>query len=62
MFLHAHTVAFGWPHGADFAINAPLPPELGALIDQLASRAGGGRSGAVRAPRNLRGATPPRAR
>jgi 23S rRNA pseudouridine955/2504/2580 synthase len=39
MFLHAHSLSFSWPHGADFSINAPLPPQLAAVIDQLAGRA-----------------------
>ena len=36
MFLHAHTLSFDWP-GTDksFSISQPLPPELGAVIDQL---------------------------
>ncbi len=33
MFLHAHSVSFEWPQGADgglFSASAPLPPELSA--------------------------------
>ena len=35
MFLHAHSVSFHWPQGGEFSINTPLPPELGAVLDQL---------------------------
>ena len=36
MFLHAHTLSFDWPgSGKSFSINQPLPPELGAVIDEL---------------------------
>jgi 23S rRNA pseudouridine955/2504/2580 synthase len=42
MFLHAHSVSFRWPQGGEFSVNTPLPPELAAVLDTLAS---------VRAPR-----------
>jgi 23S rRNA pseudouridine955/2504/2580 synthase len=39
MFLHAHQVSFTWPEtGAEFSANAPLPPELAAIIDKLADK------------------------
>jgi 23S rRNA pseudouridine955/2504/2580 synthase len=38
MFLHAHSVSFEWPAGGEFSVNTPLPPELAATIDQLASK------------------------
>jgi len=38
MFLHAHSVSFAWPHGGEFSVNSPLPPELAAVLDELASR------------------------
>jgi 23S rRNA pseudouridine955/2504/2580 synthase len=38
MFLHAHSVSFAWPSGNEFSINTPLPPELAAVLDALASR------------------------
>ena len=38
MFLHASSVSFTWPdRGTAFSVNAPLPPELGAVIDALAT-------------------------
>jgi 23S rRNA pseudouridine955/2504/2580 synthase len=50
MFLHASSVSFTWPdRGTEFSVNAPLPPDLGAVIDALAAegsssrRRGGGR-------------------
>jgi len=36
MFLHAHTIAFSWPGGGEFAASAPLPAELAAVLDALA--------------------------
>jgi 23S rRNA pseudouridine955/2504/2580 synthase len=58
MFLHAHSLSFSWPQGGEFSINTPLPPELAAVIDRLASlprrigrtsaRAGGSRTRAAR--------------
>ena len=46
IFLHAHSVAFDWPgSGVPFHVSAPLPPELGAVIDQL-PRVRGKRRGA----------------
>jgi 23S rRNA pseudouridine955/2504/2580 synthase len=38
MFLHASSVSFQWPQGGEFSINAPLPPDLGAVLDQLAAQ------------------------
>jgi 23S rRNA pseudouridine955/2504/2580 synthase len=39
MFLHAHQVSFTWPEsGAEFSANAPLPPELAAVVDKLADK------------------------
>lgn len=36
LFLHAHSLAFTWPDtGKRFSIQAPLPPELQAVIDHL---------------------------
>jgi 23S rRNA pseudouridine955/2504/2580 synthase len=42
MFLHAASVSFAWPHGGVFSVNTPLPPQLGAVLEQLAARAAGG--------------------
>jgi 23S rRNA pseudouridine955/2504/2580 synthase len=39
MFLHAHSVSFSWPQGADFSVNTPLPPELAQLLEKLAALA-----------------------
>lgn len=36
MFLHASSVSFVWPEkGTEFSVNAPLPPELSRVIDEL---------------------------
>jgi 23S rRNA pseudouridine955/2504/2580 synthase len=35
MFLHAHSLAFTWPDGAEASFSAPLPPELRAVLDRL---------------------------
>jgi 23S rRNA pseudouridine955/2504/2580 synthase len=37
MFLHAQSVSFQWPNAGEFSVNTPLPPELAATIDRLAS-------------------------
>jgi 23S rRNA pseudouridine955/2504/2580 synthase len=37
MFLHAHSVSFTWPQGKEFSVNTPLPPQLAAVLDALAS-------------------------
>ena len=38
MFLHASSISFTWPdRGTDFSVNAPLPAELGAVIDALSA-------------------------
>ncbi len=40
MFLHAHQVSFTWPEsGTEFSVNAPLPPELAAVVDTLGDKA-----------------------
>ena len=37
MFLHAHSIAFVWPEtGEEFRVDAPLPPELSAVLTALA--------------------------
>jgi 23S rRNA pseudouridine955/2504/2580 synthase len=37
MFLHASSLSFTWPQsGEPFSVNAPLPPELKAVLDRLA--------------------------
>jgi 23S rRNA pseudouridine955/2504/2580 synthase len=56
MFLHAHSISFDWPEGGQFSINTPLPADLGALIDRLATmkkpeRPGAARAAAARAPK-----------
>ncbi|MBV8405531.1 MAG: RluA family pseudouridine synthase [Gammaproteobacteria bacterium] len=56
MFLHAHSLGFSWPRGGEFSINTPLPTELAALIDVLASGGGDARRRSVRAA-----GSPPRA-
>lgn len=38
MFLHAHSMSFEWPQGGTFSASAPLPPELGAVLDRLPSK------------------------
>jgi 23S rRNA pseudouridine955/2504/2580 synthase len=38
MFLHAHSVSFSWPQGADFSVNTPLPPDLAQVIETLAAQ------------------------
>jgi 23S rRNA pseudouridine955/2504/2580 synthase len=35
MFLHAHSLAFAWPDGAEQSFSAPLPPDLRGLLDRL---------------------------
>lgn len=63
MFLHAHSLSFTWPQGVEFSINTPLPPELAAVIDELAPT-GAGRDATRRtkAGGSRRRAKPPRAR
>jgi 23S rRNA pseudouridine955/2504/2580 synthase len=42
MFLHAHAISFVWPDTEQqFAVSAPLPKELGAVVDALAERGSG---------------------
>jgi len=61
MFLHAHSLSFAWPQGGEFSVNAPLPQELAALLEALATA--GPRSAApLRAGGNPRRAARPRAR
>ncbi len=76
MFLHAHSISFNWPEGGQFSVNTPLPPDLGAIVDQLTTmrkperrgshRSGTGPTAAARAsPKatgNRRPAARPRAR
>lgn len=38
MFLHASSVGFTWPQGAEFSVNAPLPAGLAAVLEELAER------------------------
>ena len=61
MFLHAHSVSFAWPQGGEFSVNSPLPPQLAALLDELAARHTKA-SGGLRAGGNRRRAASPRAR
>jgi 23S rRNA pseudouridine955/2504/2580 synthase len=44
MFLHASSVSFTWPQGGPFSVNTPLPPELAAVLDELARTQRGGRA------------------
>ncbi len=37
MFLHAHSVSFDWPQGGQVNISAPLPAELKAVLEALAT-------------------------
>jgi 23S rRNA pseudouridine955/2504/2580 synthase len=49
MFLHASSLSFTWPDtGMEFSVNAPLPPELAAVIDAIGPVPGGRRRSAVR--------------
>ena len=50
MFLHAHSMSFEWPQGGPFSASAPLPPELGTILDRMGDkvRAAGKRRGAAR--------------
>jgi len=44
MFLHASSLSFTWPdRGTEFSANAPLPADLGAVIDALAGPSSSGR-------------------
>jgi hypothetical protein len=39
MFLHAHRLSFTWPDtDVEFSVSAPLPADLAAVIDALATR------------------------
>src|SRR5690606_30843608 len=69
LFLHAHSISFEDPlRLTTFSVSAPLPPELHAVIDALASGAGrlrpaGTTRAGVAAPRIVatqRSVTPPR--
>ncbi len=49
MFLHASSLSFTWPdRGTEFSVNAPLPADLGAVIDALVATAPKGRRGSRR--------------
>ncbi len=62
MFLHASSVSFSWPQGGEFSVNTPLPPELGALLDELGALKKPGARGRTRAGRSRHSAARPRAR
>jgi 23S rRNA pseudouridine955/2504/2580 synthase len=62
MFLHAHSLSFTWPRGAEFSINTPLPAELAALIDALAGSSRGRRGAALRGRESRPHAAPRRAK
>jgi len=62
MFLHAHSLSFSWPRGGEFSINTPLPAELSAFIDVLATSSARGRGAALRGGESRRHAAPRRAR
>jgi 23S rRNA pseudouridine955/2504/2580 synthase len=63
MFLHAHSLSFAWPQGGEFSVNTPLPPELAAVIDALAtSGAARDRSRRARAAGSPQRARLPRAK
>lgn len=38
MFLHAQTLSFEWPGGKQYAFSAPLPADLSAVVEALATR------------------------
>jgi 23S rRNA pseudouridine955/2504/2580 synthase len=38
MFLHASSLSFTWPKGAEFSVNTPLPPDLAAVLERLAAQ------------------------
>src|SRR4029077_20511720 len=61
MFLHASSLSFHWPGGAEFSVNAPLPAELGPVLGAVVgsgkpraarrtARAGGSRRRAAPRP------------
>jgi 23S rRNA pseudouridine955/2504/2580 synthase len=58
MFLHASSLSFTRPQGGELSINAPLPAELGAVLERLRDRsdrdAGGRRTPRSRALSALR--------
>jgi len=63
MFLHASSLGFTWPQGAEFSVNAALPAELATVVDALESVRRGGRvRRAPREPHNRRSAARRRAR
>ena len=43
LFLHAHSVSFDWPGGADQSFSAPLPADLRGVLEALQERARGRR-------------------
>lgn len=52
MFLHASSLSFTWPDkGTPFSVNAPLPPELAAVLDALVSAGRSGKGARRRRPR-----------
>jgi 23S rRNA pseudouridine955/2504/2580 synthase len=52
MFLHAHSLSFEWPEGGGtFSVNAPLPAELRAVLDKLATVRGSRGRAVARRPR-----------
>ena len=51
MFLHAHTVSFDWPQGGSFSASAPLPEELRAVLERLATARARPARAASRRPR-----------
>ncbi len=61
MFLHASSVSFSWPQGGEFSVNTPLPPELGAVLDELGAQKKPAQR-RTRAARGRRSAARPRAR
>jgi 23S rRNA pseudouridine955/2504/2580 synthase len=60
MFLHAHSLSFSWPGGAEFSINTPLPEDLAAVLERLGGQSGRGRG--AKAERSRRSAVRRRAR
>jgi len=61
MFLHASSVSFQWPKGAEFSINTPLPAELAQVLERLGAQKSAPKRGA-RATRTPPRAARPRAR
>jgi 23S rRNA pseudouridine955/2504/2580 synthase len=38
MFLHASSLSFTWPTGAEFSVNTPLPEDLAEVLERLAAQ------------------------